>query len=67
MLEVSSMTDDEPTITLTFPKEYCIDTDFKGRQMVKIYTGMTAQELITMLLRYSVSGESTAAVLRVKE
>lgn len=59
--------DEEPIVTLTFPKEYCIDTNFKGRPMVKIYTGMTAQELIIMLLRHAATGESIAAVLKVEE
>lgn len=60
------MTDgkDEPTVSLTFPKSRCKDVDFKGEPFVTVDTGMTAEELIQMILRFSVTGEPVASVLK---
>lgn len=57
----------EPTVVLNFPKEKCTDIVFKGAPFVQIDTGMTAEELVTMLLRWSASDDKVAVVKEVKE
>ena len=58
---------EEVKVTLTFPKERCTETEFKGRPMVTVDTDMTAQELIMMLMGYAASGESVAAAVKKEE
>lgn len=50
-----------PTVTLSFPKEHCTDFDFKGTPFVQVDTGMTAEELIVMLMRWNVSDDKIVA------
>jgi len=58
---------EEAKVTLTFPKERCTETEFKGRPMITVDTDMTAQELIMMLMGYAASGESVAAAVKKED
>lgn len=50
-------------VVLMFPKSKCTDVEFKGVPFIQVDTGMTTDQLIVMLLRYSASGESAGAVI----
>lgn len=53
----------EGEVILMFPKKKCTDTEFKGVPFIQVNTGMTTNQLIAMLLKYSASGESVGAVI----
>ena len=51
-------------LTLTFPKKNCEEITFKGQPFIHIDTGMTAEEFIEMLMRYAVSDDKVAVVIK---
>lgn len=51
-------------IVLTVPKEKCTDITIKGFPFVQVDIGMSADQLILYLMKYSASDEKMCAVVK---
>lgn len=54
-------------IVLTVPKEKCTDIILKGLPFVQVDVGMSADQLILFLMKYSASDEKMCAVVKKDE
>lgn len=54
-------------IVLTFPKGNCKEITIKGLPFVQVDVGMSADQLILYLMKYSVSDEKMCAVVKKDE
>ena len=52
-----------PTVDLTFPKEKCKEIVIKGKPFIRIDTGLTIEELMLALMKYSASGDGFGALV----